>query len=71
MTTHRIDTVALAPEDNIFTIIKNKNESEKEKYQIEKTHKLVAMFRMSSNLKELINYHIKVYVESRNDSRFY
>lgn len=36
MTTHRIDTVALAPEDNVFTIIKNKNESEKEKYQIEK-----------------------------------
>lgn len=29
------------------------------------------MFRMSSNLRELINYHIKVYTESSSDSLFY
>ena len=62
MTTHRLDTVALAPEASIYTI---KN------HEVVKSHKLQAMFRMSSNLRGLVDYHHKVYTESTTDAQFY
>jgi hypothetical protein len=67
MTTHRIDTIALAPEGSIFTIEQN----EQGIAQISQTHPLLAMFRLTSNLRELTNIHTKVYTESHDDALFY
>jgi hypothetical protein len=70
MTTHRIDTVALVPNGDprvgIYTI-RHQNQPP----NIEKVHKLLAMFRMSKNLREIIDYHHKVYTESTDDALFY
>lgn len=69
MSTHRIDTVALIPkefEKNIFTI--HKTESG---YSLKPTHKLQVMFKMSSNFRDVTNYHHKVYTESLDDAHFY
>jgi len=70
MTTHRIDTVALSPEGDptvgVYTI-KRRNES----VSIEKCHKLGAIFRMTRNLRELVGYNHKTYVEAPNDALFY
>lgn len=67
MSSHRIDTVALAPDEGIFVVQKASNGC----IEVAKTHKLQAMFRMASNVRELIGYHHKVYAESVNDAGFY
>ena len=67
MTTHRLDTIALSNEGEVFTISKN----EYNNIEIAKSHKLLAMFRLTSNLREFTNHHHKVYTESRNDALFY
>lgn len=67
MTTHRIDTIALAPEKSIFTIQECDNGSR----EIKECHPLLAMFRLTSNLREFTNHHHTVYTESRNDALFY
>ena len=64
--THRIDTVALAPKDSIFVIKNTCGHAE-----IIDCHPLQAMFRMTSNLRDITNYHHKVYAESLNDAYFY
>jgi len=66
MTTHRMDTLALAPDDSIFTIKSIDGYPE-----IIKVPKLRAMFRMAGNIRDLVDYHQKVYAESVDDARFY
>jgi len=66
MTTHRVDTVALVKPENIFQMCGTPGSQ-----NIEPVHKLQAMFRMTSNLREITNYHHKVYTESLNDAYFY
>jgi energy-coupling factor transporter ATP-binding protein EcfA2 len=70
MTTHRPDTLALAPQEaQIFTVQPNdKNEALTE---IVETHPLLAMFRLTENLREITGHHHVVYTESRNDALFY
>lgn len=65
MTTHKIDTVALAPEapDIQLYVVKSTG--------ITPAHKLEALFRMSHNIRDLMNYYFKVYTESPDDARFY
>ncbi|MCT4635315.1 MAG: ATP-binding protein [Rickettsiales bacterium] len=67
MTTHRVDTIALAPEGSIFTIEQDNSGIA----QISKTHPLLAMFRLTGNLREFTNIHFKVYTEAPDDMRFY
>ena len=66
MTTHRIDTVMLAPDDCLY-LIENKNAIR----SIKSVHKVHAMFRLSFNLRDLLDYHHKVYTESTDDAQFY
>lgn len=67
MTTHRIDTIALAPKNSIFTIEQDENGMA----QISQTHSLLAMFRLTTNLREFSGFHIKVYTEGFYDANFY
>ncbi len=69
MTTHRIDTVALVSENEdsaIYSIEHLPSSS-----RISRIHKLEAMFKMSSSLRDLIDYHHKIYTESASDAQFY
>lgn len=67
MTTHRTDTIALSPRDSVFTINRNPQGIT----QIVPTHPLLAMFRLTTNLRAFTNHHHVVYTESRNDALFY
>mmetsp|Transcript_21360 Transcript_21360/g.19431 ORF Transcript_21360/g.19431 Transcript_21360/m.19431 type:complete len:816 (+) Transcript_21360:50-2497(+) len=67
MTTHKIDTIALSNENELFTITKDVNNN----IEIVATHKLLALFRLTGNLREITNYHLVVYAESRVDALFY
>jgi len=67
MTTHRIDTVSLAPEQSIYTVIVTGDGE----YDLKKIHKLDAIFCLTRNLREITNYHFKVYTESLDDANFY
>ena len=67
MTTHRTDTLAYAPEGSIFTI-KREGDSPA---RIEATPRLNALFRLTPNLRDITNFHIKVYTESHDDATFY
>jgi hypothetical protein len=72
MTTHRTDTIAQVPEGNedvgIFSL-KNDRDG---KVSIKRyDNKLDALFTLTPNLRCLINFHIKVHVESHEDSMFY
>jgi ankyrin repeat protein/energy-coupling factor transporter ATP-binding protein EcfA2 len=67
MTTHRIDTLAFAPQRSIFTITRD----EKNIASIQPTNPLNAMFKLTSNLRKVTNFHIKVYTESFDDATFY
>lgn len=62
MTTHRIDTVALADDRSLFTL---KNDI------LEPTHKVLALSRLSTHLQQLMGLQIKVYVEALDDQIFY
>lgn len=69
MTTHKLDTIALIPSDQkckIYTLKQNNNIVE-----IKETHKLLAMSRLTGNLREFTNFHIKVHVEAPDDMQFY
>lgn len=71
MSTHRVDTVALSPNESnkkvgIYTIVRTEKD-----FYIERCHKLRAMFRMTHNLRSLTNFRTKVYVEAPDDARFY
>jgi len=66
MVSHRIDTVALAPNDSIYTI-QNKDG----KINIVHTHKLLAFFRMSPSIRQITGFHHKIHTESGNDAKFY
>ncbi|RNA35943.1 AAA ATPase domain [Brachionus plicatilis] len=68
MTTHRPDTISLADPDTIWTIDLDKQTHER---QIKKCHKFSALFKLTYNLRELMNFKIKVYVESHIDFKFY
>ncbi|MBY0580902.1 MAG: AAA family ATPase, partial [Rickettsiales bacterium] len=68
MSSHRIDTVALAPPYSIFVIEESMNALP---FEVVQRHKLQSMFQMTSNLKELIGYHHRVYTESLDDMLFY
>lgn len=67
MTTHRTDTLAYAPEGSIFTIKRDENA----RARIEPTPRLNALFRLTPNLRDITNFHIKVYTESLDDATFY
>jgi energy-coupling factor transporter ATP-binding protein EcfA2 len=67
MVTHRMDTVALAPDENVYTIQRMLSGSS----EVMKVHKLRAMLRMSGNVRDLVDYHHRVYAESVGDARFY
>ena len=67
MTTHRTDTLAYAPEGSIFTI----KREESGVARIEPTSRLNALFRLTPNLRDITNFHIKVYTESLDDATFY
>lgn len=67
MTTHRTDTIALAPKGKIFLMERDEND----KAKLVPCDKLRAMFRLTHNLRELTNFHIKVYVEAFDDASFY
>ena len=69
MTTHRPDTISMArtsEEIGVFVIGQNG--------LVKCEHKLYCLFKLTHNLRDLINFKIKVYVEGRglmNDSDFY
>ncbi|XP_047139240.1 uncharacterized protein LOC124815113 [Hydra vulgaris] len=77
MTTHRVDTVALAPKESIFKLPPDYNEKtryrsgEEQLNSLQKSCKAEATFRMTSNLREITNYHHKVYTEALDDAHFY
>lgn len=64
---HRLDMVSLAPERCIFLVERNAEGVA----SVRPVHKLQALFRMSTNLRDMIDYHHKVYVESAGDALFY
>jgi ankyrin repeat protein/ABC-type lipoprotein export system ATPase subunit len=68
MTTHRTDTLAYAPEGSIFTIKRDKITNNA---SIQPTNRLHALFKLTPNLREITNFHIKVYTESFDDATFY
>jgi ankyrin repeat protein/energy-coupling factor transporter ATP-binding protein EcfA2 len=68
MTTHRTDTLAYVPEGSIFTIKRDKITNNA---SIEPTNRLHALFKLTPNLREITNFHIKVYTESFDDATFY
>ena len=69
MTTHRPDTIFLIHNsiENVFY----KVDCRIEKNKVKEIKPLEALFRMTSNLRGIVNYHHKVYIESLNDSEFY
>lgn len=67
MTTHRIDTISLAQDNEIFTICRDGDAIR----EVTPCHRLLAMFRLTSNLREFTNHHHVVYTESRTDALFY
>jgi ABC-type Mn2+/Zn2+ transport system ATPase subunit len=67
MTTHRLDTVSLAKKENLYEVDRNENDD----FIIKPVHKLEASLKMSSNFRQLSNFHFKVYTESLDDSYFY
>jgi ankyrin repeat protein len=68
MTTHRTDTLAYAPEGSLFTIKRDKINNSA---NIKPTNRLHALFKLTSNLREITNFHVKVYTESLDDATFY
>jgi ankyrin repeat protein/ABC-type lipoprotein export system ATPase subunit len=68
MTTHRPDTLAYVPEGSIFTIKRDKITNNA---SIEPTNRLHALFKLTPNLRDLTNFHIKVCVEAFDDVMFY
>ena len=69
MSTHKLDTIALVPSNQkykIYTI-----EKEGKAIEVEETHPLLAMFRVSESLKDITGHHHVVYAESRDDALFY
>ena len=70
MITHRVDTIALAPHDSIF---ENQvvEENGSKKFILSPRQKLHALFKLTSNLREINNFHIKVYTESIDDANFF
>ena len=67
MTTHRLDMIALSSPGEIITAYKNDDNI----LELSRSHKLLAMFRLTSNLREFTNHHHIVYTESRKDALFY
>ena len=67
MTTHRTDTLTLAPEGSIFTIKRDHNN----RASIIPTHRLNALFKLTPNSRLFTHFHLKVYTESLNDAWFY
>lgn len=67
MTTHKIDTIALAEHNELFSLTKNDDGN----IEIAQSHKLLVLFRLTSNLREFTNHHHVVYTESRKDALFY
>jgi energy-coupling factor transporter ATP-binding protein EcfA2 len=68
MTTHRTDTLAYAPEGSIFTIEKDKRTTIP---RIQPINQLHALFKLTPNLRDITNFHIKVYTEAFDDATFY
>lgn len=67
MTTHRMDTVALVRDDELFVIEKK----EREGAYIRPCTKLLAMARMSRNIQFYTGVHVKVHTEAFDDAKFY
>lgn len=67
MTTNRPDTIALAPNGSIYKIDKNKNGQ----IFISPCDKLRALFKLTYNLRAIVNFKIRVFVEALIESRFY
>lgn len=68
MTTHRMDTVALSGDGELFVIEKKGIDSIT---HIRPIHKMLAMAKLSRNAREFMGFHVKVYTESFDDSIFY
>lgn len=67
MTTHRPDTIALAPADSIYII----DQDADNRTSVKRCHKLQALFRLTYNLRGITNFKTRVYVEAITDYRFY
>ncbi len=67
MTTHRIDTIALAPERSIYTIVAHEDKIEK----IEPYSKMRAIAKLTKNVADFTHFRVKVYAEALNDALFY
>ncbi len=73
-TTHRIDTIQLAPSDSIYTINqthKNKEVVAKCQEVVVKCHKVDALYRLSYNLFDLHHSSFLVFCENVDDVNFY
>lgn len=76
MTTHRPDTLSLVNRNDkaiskkavIFTM---KYEPDVNQLFFYETHPFLAMLRLSRNLREITNFHIRTYTEASDDMRFF
>lgn len=66
MTTHKTDTVGLAPENSLFVMDKNGA-----KREIRPVTKLHALFKLNKNTLFLSNVPVQVFVEGHDDAIFY
>lgn len=66
MSTHRLDSIAFAPKDSIYMLRELEN-----KQCVVPVSRMEAIFRMTSNIRELAAYERKVYTESVPDAQFY
>ena len=62
MTSHRADTIALAPAGSIFALSRER---------IVPCHRLLATLRLSRNLRSMVNVRVRVHTESAGDASFY
>lgn len=66
MTTHRTDILALAPPEYIFTMEKKPTHIE-----INSASKMLAIAKLSKNMRDYMNFHVKVFTEGFDDALFY
>ena len=67
MSTHRLDTLMLIPDNSVFVIKHQGSEGP----SIQNVPKSEALFRMTKNIRQLTDYHYRVYVEAPGDALFY
>ncbi len=66
MSTHRFDSIVYAERNSIFIVQKVRD-----RRQIVSSSRMEAIFRMTSNIRELTAYERRVYTESTSDAQFY